>query len=142
MKLSKMKKEDLELLSYSKIAELYLKEHKEKLNTADLFREVCNLLSLNEEEYQGKIADFFEALTTSKEFILLKDGTWDLKENHTVKIDIDEIYEEKEDDEIEETVSEDDEETIEDNYDSNEEDYDEDLNDLSIISEDDIIDEE
>ena len=98
MKLNKMKKEDLEQLSYGKIAELYLKENKQTLTTAELFKEVCNLLELPEEEYQNKIGDFFETLTTSKEFILLSDGKWDLKSNHTVKIDIDEIYEEKDDD--------------------------------------------
>ena len=34
-------------------------------------------------EYVDKIADFFESLTTSKEFILLEDGTWDLRNRHT-----------------------------------------------------------
>ena len=34
--LSKMSKENLEMLSYAKIAELYLKENKKPMNTADL----------------------------------------------------------------------------------------------------------
>ena len=92
--LSEMSKESLEMLSYAKIAELYLKENKKPMNTADLFKEVCKLLDLSDEEYQERIADFFESLTTSKEFILLSDGNWDLKINHSVKIDIDDIYEE------------------------------------------------
>ena len=33
--LSKMSKENLEMLSYAKIAELYLKENKKPMNTAD-----------------------------------------------------------------------------------------------------------
>ena len=87
--LSKMSKENLEMLSYAKIAELYLKENKKPMNTADLFKEVCKLLELSDEEYQERIGDFFESLTTSKEFILLNDGNWDLRANHSVKIDID-----------------------------------------------------
>ena len=90
--LSKMSKENLEMLSYAKIAELYLKENKKTMNTADLFKEVCKLLELSDEEYQERIGDFFESLTTSKEFILLNDGNWDLRANHSVKIDMNDIY--------------------------------------------------
>ena len=71
MSLSKMTKEEIELLSYTDIAKLYLEENKKTLNTAELFKEVCNLLSLSEVEYQEKITDFFQSLTTSKDFILL-----------------------------------------------------------------------
>ena len=143
MKLNKMKKEDLEQLSYGKIAELYLKENKQTLTTAELFKEVCNLLELPEEEYQNKIGDFFETLTTSKEFILLSDGKWDLKSNHTVKIDIDEIYEEK-DDAVYEDTSDDEsnivpEEEDEEDYEgTNDADYDDELGDLSIVTEDEL----
>ena len=143
MKLNKMKKEDLEQLSYGKIAELYLKENKQTLTTAELFKEVCNLLELPEEEYQNKIGDFFETLTTSKEFILLSDGKWDLKSNHTVKIDIDEIYEEKDDDVYEDTSDDESnivpEEVDEEDYEgTNDADYDDELGDLSIVTEDEL----
>lgn len=143
MKLNKMKKEDLEQLSYGKIAELYLKENKQTLTTAELFKEVCNLLELPEEEYQNKIGDFFETLTTSKEFILLSDGKWDLKSNHTVKIDIDEIYEEKDDDVYEDTSDDEssivpEEEDGEDYEGTNYADYDDELGDLSIVTEDEL----
>ena len=143
MKLNKMKKEDLEQLSYGKIAELYLKENKQTLTTAELFKEVCNLLELPEEEYQNKIGDFFETLTTSKEFILLSDGKWDLKSNHTVKIDIDEIYEEKDDDVYEDTSNDEssivpEEEDGEDYEGTNDADYDDELGDLSIVTEDEL----
>lgn len=138
-----MKKEDLEQLSYGKIAELYLKENKQTLTTAELFKEVCNLLELPEEEYQNKIGDFFETLTTSKEFILLSDGKWDLKSNHTVKIDIDEIYEEKDDDVYEDTSDDEsnivpEEEDGEDYEGTNDADYDDELGDLSIVTEDEL----
>lgn len=146
MKLSKMTKEDLELLSYTKIAKMYLEENKKTMNTADLFREICNLLDLSEAEYQDKIADFFESLTTSKDFILLNDGNWDLKVNHKVKIDMDEIYEEK-DDEIEEYESleeienTDEEQEPEEDYDTvqdDEFDDDDDLSDLTIVSDEEL----
>jgi len=140
--LNKMSKDELELLSYTKIAELYLKENKKTMNTADLFKGICNLLDMGEAEYQEKIADFFQSLTTSKEFILLNDGTWDLKSNHAVKIDINDIYEEKDEEyEIEENDDleevEDDYEDEDDSYDTVIEDYedDDDLSDLTIIDE-------
>lgn len=142
--LNKMKKEELELLSYTKIAEMYLKENKKTLSTSDLFKEVCNLLELGDIEYQNQLADFFQSLTTSKEFLLLNDGKWDLKSNHSIKVNIDEIYEEK-DEEISEDENDngipddlEDEEydkPIEDDYDD---DTSEDLADLTILTEDEI----
>lgn len=140
MKLSKMKKDDIELLSYTNIAKLYLEENKTTMTTADLFKEICKLLELSDSEYQDKIADFFQSLTTSKEFILLKDGKWDLKSNHKVKIVMDDLYEEK--DEDDEDISLDDEEIAkEDEYNSidDEEEYaEEDLADLTILNEDEL----
>lgn len=123
--LSKMSKENLELLSYTKIAEMYLMENKITMNTAQLFKEVCKLLELSDDEYQDKIGDFFESLTTSKEFILLNDGNWDLKANHSVKIDIDDIYEEN--DSREDEVVDDDEMSEEDNYDDDYNELDDDV---------------
>ena len=99
MKLNQIPINELELLPYTSIAKMYLEENKTTKNTADLFREVCNLLELSEDEYVDNIADFFESLTTSKEFILLEDGTWDLKSNHKVKVVIDDIDDEESDEE-------------------------------------------
>lgn len=139
MKLSKMKKDDIELLSYTNIAKLYLEENKTTMTTADLFKEVCKLLELSDSEYQDKIADFFQSLTTSKEFILLEDGKWDLKSNHKVKIVMDDLYEEKDEDEEDLPLEED--ELEEDEYNSidDEEEYaEEDLADLTILNEDEL----
>lgn len=141
MSIKKMPKEELELLSYTQIAKMYLEETKKTLTTKELFKEVCDLLELSENEYEEKIADFFQSLTTSKEFILLTDGKWDLKSNHAVKIDL-----EEEEEEIEpETSDEDDIEPEEDDdididdYDATDDDYEDDeLTDLSIIDEDEI----
>lgn len=144
MKLNKMTKEELELMPYTEIAALYLEENKKTMNTADLFKEVCNLLELSESEYVDKIADFFQSLTTSKEFILLEDGSWDLKSNHSVKVNIDEIYEEKEDleDTDDEELDEIDEETEPDDLDAIDDDNyiedDDDLSDLTIIDDEEL----
>ena len=144
--LSEMSKENLEMLSYAKIAELYLKENKKPMNTADLFKEVCKLLDLSDEEYQERIADFFESLTTSKEFILLSDGNWDLKINHSVKIDIDDIYEESDSEEdtdvtYDENISE--EDNYDDDYSDNTDDdlLDDDYADLTIVDDEELEDE-
>ena len=144
MKLNKMKKEDLELLSYTSIAKMYLEENKKRLNTADLFKEVCKLLELTERDYQNKIADFFQSLTTSKEFILLDDGQWDLKKNHKAKkIDIDDLYEEKDEDAEDYDMEEEEEETDEYNSIDDEEEYaEEDLADLTILDESELEDSE
>lgn len=146
--LSKMSKENLEMLSYAKIAELYLKENKKPMNTASLFKEVCKLLELSDSEYQERIGDFFESLTTSKEFILLNDGNWDLRANHSVKIDIDDIYEEVDSDEEDtEGFDDDDEMSEEDNYDddytdnSDDDILDDDYADLNIVDDEELDDE-
>ena len=144
MSLSKMSKDEIELLSYTDIAKLFLEENKTTLNTADLFKEVCNLLSLSESEYSEKITDFFQSLTTSKDFILLNDGKWDLKSKHSVKVSMDELYEEQADEEEYEGEPEDEmEEEDEFNSIDDEEDYaDDDLSDLTILNEDELDSEE
>ena len=146
--LNKLSKEELELLSYAKIAEMYLKENKKTMNTADLFREVSRLLGLDDNEYQERIADFFESLTTSKDFILLSDGNWDLRANHSVKIDMNDIYGDSDAEaDVEEEDNDNNDLSEEDNY---EDDYnenaeadiiDDDYSDLTIVDEDELGDE-
>ena len=142
MKINKIPKAELELLSYTEIAKMYLKENKTTKNTADLFKEVCNLLELSDEEYVDNIADFFESLTTSKEFILLEDGTWDLKSNHKVKVIIEDIEDETGEEE-QETTEEEEENTEEDIDlidDDNflDDDSDDDLSDLTIVEDEEL----
>ena len=131
MKLNQIPIEELELLPYTAIAKMYLEENKTTKNTADLFREVCNLLKLSDDEYVDSIADFFESLTTSKEFILLEDGTWDLKSNHKVKVVIEDIEEE----ENEEETSDEDMEIIDDDMEAE-------IDDIDIIDDDSFIDDD
>lgn len=143
---------ELELMSYTDIAYEILKEDKKKYNTPNLFKEICKLLNLSEEEFEEKIGDFFTALSTDQRFILLDSVSWDLKENHVVKVVVDD-GEEDEDDEIEEDededIDEDDEIETEDVLD--EDDYSEDsldddieddgMEDLTIVSDDEEIEE-
>ena len=142
MSIKKMTKEELELLSNKDITNLLLEENKKPMNTAELFKTIINLLELPSSTFENKIGDYYTSLTTDKRFILLEDGTWDLKSRHTsdkvVKI-IDE------DDELEEEIvkeEETDEEIEEDSYDDNDEDYDddaeEDLKDLVVLDEDEL----
>ena len=143
MKLNQIPINELELLPYTTIAKIYLEENKTTKNTADLFREVCNLLQLSDDEYVDSIADFFESLTTSKEFILLEDGTWDLKSNHKVKVVIEDIEEETDEEEIEEELDdlegqmEEDIDVIDDDS-FIDDDSDDDLADLTIMDEDEL----
>lgn len=146
MKLNKMSKNELELLSYTEIAKLYLEENKNTMTTADLFKKVCELLELSEAEYVNNIADFFQSLSTSKKFILLDNGEWDLKSNHAVKVSIDEIYDDTNSETEESENTEEDEDTEEENdidlidnndsYLDNEDD--DDLADLTILSDEEI----
>ena len=102
MKLAKMKKEDLELLSHKDIS-YYILEEEGKMNTADLFRRVVNLLELPEKTYEEKIGDYYTLLTTDKRFIMLEDGNWDLRSRHTSD-KIVKVTEEDEDEEDEEEI--------------------------------------
>ena len=143
MKLSKMKKEDLELLSNKDITYQLLEESKKSINTADLFNKIIELLELPKSSFDAKIGDYYTSLSTDKRFILLEDGTWDLRSRHTsdkvVKIS---DADEDEDDEEEDVKDDQQEELEEDNYDDNDDnmydDNDDDLKDLVIIDEDEL----
>ena len=144
MSLKKMTKEDLELLSNKDITNLILEESKKSINTADLFKRIIELLELPSSTFENKIGDYYTALATDKRFILLEDGTWDLRSRHTSDKVI-KIAEEDEEDEEEqnEEQEEQDEDLLEDSYDDTEdEDYDEDTNeelkDLVVIDEDEL----
>ncbi len=143
MALKSMKKEELELLSNKDIAYMIMEESKKKLNTADLFTKIIKLLGLPESTFEKKIADFYTALSTDKRFILLDNGKWDLRSNHTSDKIIKVSDEDEEDEEQLEEEKQEEEEIEEDNFDDTEdEDYDEDTNeelkDLVVIDEDEL----
>lgn len=141
--------EELELMSYTDIAYEIIKEDKKAYNTPNLFKEVCKLLELSEAEFEEKIGDFFTALSTDQRFILIDSINWDLKENHVVKVVVDEGEEEMESDEEEDVEDSSEEyEEIQTEDDLDEDDYSEDaldddiedpgMEDLTIIDDDDI----
>ncbi len=139
MKLKEYKKEDLELMGYDDIAIVVLQESGKKMKIADIFKKICTALEMSESEYENKIGDFFELLSTNKNFIMLENGFWDLKSKHNSKVVIDEeddvtdITEEEEED-LEETEEEED---IFYETDDDDDVVEDDLNDLVIIDMDD-----
>ena len=139
-----MTKDELELLSNKDITNLILEESKKPINTADLFKKIIKLLELPESTFEAKIADYYTALSTDKRFILLEDGTWDLRSRHTsdkvVKITEDEEEETEENkDDIEESIEEDEEDSYDDKDDDDyNDDTNEELKDLVVIDEDEL----
>ena len=111
-----------------------LKLDKKPKTTPNLFKEVCKLLELDENNMLDMIGDFYTTLTTDKRFLLLEDAKWDLKEFHSVKPVVDEEDEEVTEEEEEAVETEDDIVTKDDDYDINDSEED-DLEDLAIISE-------
>lgn len=146
MKLSKMKKEELELLSNKDIT-FYLLEEQGKQNTAELFKSIITLLELPGSTFEEKIGDYYTSLTTDKRFIMLEDGCWDLRSRHTSD-KIAKMDDEDEEDEEETEDTKDDmlsDELEEDNYDSGDVDEDddyvdpnEDLKDLVVVDEEEL----
>lgn len=145
MNINKMSKDELELLSNKDITYYLLEESNKSINTANLFKKIIKLLELPESSFDAKIGDYYTSLATDKRFILLEDGTWDLRSRHTsdkvVKVvdnDEDEI---DEDEEIKEDIED---EIEEDNYDDGDndddiyDDNDDDLKDLVVIDEEEL----
>lgn len=138
-----MPKEELEILSYSDLTELILKEENKPLNTPTIFRKICDILGYDDEEYTNKIGDYYTSLTTDKRFVFLDTNEWDLREKTPVDIVMDEDEDEEEVDD-EEMNEEDQEETseYEDDMDTMMEDEDivddEELDDLSILSDEEL----
>ena len=139
MKLKDLSKEELELMGYDDIAYLILEDSKKKMKINELFQKICDLLGLGEKEFENQIADFFEMLTTNKKFIMLDDGSWDLRTRHSEKLVI-----EDDDEEFEEIVDEEpateeentDDEDVFYDEDSDDDPTDDDLKDLVIIDDD------
>lgn len=137
MTLNKMPKVELELLSYTDIAYMLLKENKKTMNTPSIFKKICELLEIGDEEYALKIGDFYTSLTTDRRFLLLENAEWDLKENHVVKVEVeeDEMEEVEESDEVEETEETEEMEDLDEVLDDDLEDLDDDLEDFSLAEE-------
>jgi len=148
MDIKNLSSEELEKMSHLDIAYNIIKSEKKVLNTLDLLKEVCNLLNYDNNVLENLIGDFYTSLNVDKRFILI-DGTWDISENHQVKI----VIEDESDDELEEyedidaedeIVETEDEAVLEDRevLEDIEDDLDDDMDDLTILSEEEMEDEE
>ena len=134
MNFKKISKEELENMPYDDIAYRLLEEKKKQMKIIDLFNEIGKLVNLSSKEIEDKIGDFFEMLTLDKRFIMLDDGSWDLRNRHAQNI----VIEDEEDVGLDDEIEEPEEETEEEEdifYDENEDDSDDDLKDLVIMDE-------
>lgn len=139
MKLKNMPLEEIELLSYTDLTYLLLKENKKSMNTPTIFKEICNLLGYSDEDYATKIGDYYTSLNIDKRFVLLDNNEWDIRDRHSIELVMDdddesEESEEETEEEVEEEIEEEDDidEVIDDEID------DDDIDDLSIVSEDEV----
>ena len=145
MKLAKMTKDELELLSHKDIT-YYILEEEGKKNTADLFKQIVALLDLPQSTFEEKIGDYYTLLTTDKRFVMLEDGNWDLRSRHTsdkvVKVELDDDDEDDLDEEKDDMVPDEIEEDNYDDGDTDASDYDDgtddDLKDLVVVDEDEL----
>lgn len=144
MKLKEMSKEEIELMSYTDLTYIILKENKKTMNTAELFKKICELLELSDDDFSSKIGDYYTSLTIDKRFYMLEGALWDLTENHKVELEIDDDEElseeevESNDDSDEPEASEDDLDSIDNIDDDLDDEIDDDTLDLSIVTEDEL----
>lgn len=145
MELKKMSKQEIELMSFTDLTYMLIKENKKAMNTAQLFKKICELLELSDEEYSEKIGDYYTSLTIDKRFYMLESAEWDLSENHKIELNLDEEELEAEEAEEEEEENEELEAETEENLDSLDDDLDdvdEDTLDLSIVTDDELEEDE
>ena len=137
MKITDLSKEELESKSYDNINYMILESTGGKVKITDLFKQLCDLFGISKAEYEAKIADFFQILSTDHRFIMLEKGFWDLRSRHQAKI----IIEDDEDDidgslEDEEEELEEEEENIYYDEDEPTDDDDDDLQGLVVVNDD------
>lgn len=97
MKFKSVTKEELETRSFDDIAYIILKEKGKKMKINDIFKIICDTLCLGDSAFENQIGDFFTLLATEKRFIQLEKGYWDLRENHTSEVDISALEDEEDD---------------------------------------------
>lgn len=141
MKLKDIPVEELELMSYTDITYMILKENKKTMNTPTIFKKICDLLGYSDDEYASKIGDYYTSLTLDKRFLLLDNNEWDIRDHHSVELVLDEEeiddadsleneeeVEEFDTDDMDENIDE----VIDDDLDTS------DMDDLAIVTEDEL----
>lgn len=138
MKLKDISREELEMMGYAELAEIVLNDKKKKMKIADIFKEICKALGLTDQEYEDRISEFFEVVSTNKLFTILPQGYCDLNKRHNTKVVIDDEEDLQLDEEIESEEEIETEEEDEIFYDENEDDdvADDDLQDFVVVDED------
>ncbi len=123
-------------MSYKDITNIILEE-KGSMNTIELFTLIAKLLELPKGTVEKKVAEYYTTLTTDKRFILLSDGKWDLRSNHTSDkvVVTDEEQEEEEEEETEEKQEDEEDFDMDARDDDTFDDDDDDLKDLVILDE-------
>jgi len=109
MKLKDYSREELEMMSYAELASIVLNDSKKKMKIAEIFQKIAKALGLTDAEYEDRISEFFEVVSTNKLFTILPQGYCDLKTRHNTKVVMDDedeeddediFYEDNEDDDI------------------------------------------
>lgn len=133
MKIKDLSKEDIELMSYEELAKLIISEKKSKMKIVDIFKKICELKEMSTAEFENKIADFYDLISTSKEFIVLEKGFCDLRKKHTpdVIMDEEEDIPEVEESDLPEEETENEEEDYYYDSSSDEDDVDDDTDELA-----------
>jgi len=141
MKLKDIPVEELELMSYTDITYMILKENKKTMNTPTIFKKICDLLGYSDDEYASKIGDYYTSLTLDKRFLLLDNNEWDIRDHHSVELlldeeEIDDADSLENEEEVEEfdtdDMDENIDEVIDDDLDTS------DMDDLAIVTEDEL----
>ena len=150
MKLKNMPLEEIQILSYTDLTYMILKENKKPMTTLEIFKEICSLLNYSEDAYADKIGDYYTSLSLDKRFLMLDSGEWDVRDHHSIDMNVEEEVTDDEDEE-DETMEEDNEvedalnEEIEDDMDTPLDDDvldgDDDLDDLNIVVDEELEDE-
>ncbi|MDD2391786.1 MAG: DNA-directed RNA polymerase subunit delta [Bacilli bacterium] len=137
MKIAHMKKADLELMSYTDLTEIILKEEKKSMTTPEIFKKICEVLEYSNSDYENNIGEYYTSLTTDKRFALLEGAKWDLREKYAIPLEVEEddeeIIEDFDDEEEEEEENIDEEEDIDSLVDEDDE-----LGDLTILEEEEL----
>ncbi|MGN1379345.1 MAG: DNA-directed RNA polymerase subunit delta [Bacilli bacterium] len=144
MSINNLTKDDIDTLSYDELANLILQENKKQMKIIDIFKKICELKNMSDKDFEDKIADFYDLISTNKEFIVLEKGFCDLRKNHTPNViieDEDDIDSEDIEEEIvdEEDISDDEDDIFYDNS-SDEDDVDtadDELSDFMVVDEED-----
>lgn len=147
MKLKDISSEELEEMSYADLTKVVLEEKGTKMKIVDVFKKICDAKGMSEAEFENTVADFFELISTDKNFVVLDKGFCDLRIKHNQTVVVDPDDEEDEVIEDEENIESSNDETEESNdeedifYDNSSDeddvtDEDDDLADFMVVDED------